>query len=159
MKNKKPKNPHLRALRIVQYYFPQVESVEDGKKDIMIEVTTKDIANSKIKDHAKCAFATACKRTMHADGFMVSTRTAYAIFGKKAIRYRLPESVSREIVSYDRNAGFAPGIYQLKAPGKYEQLGARVTGATHKPSGRKSPRFRHITTGIRTVLGSRVAIS
>lgn len=148
-----------RALEIVRHYFPKVEKVQDADKNIKIEVTPRDNSDSTIKDHKNCALAVACKRTLHADGVMISTRTAYIIHGKVAYRFRLPESVSREIVSFDRRAGFALGIYMLRAPGIYEQLGNPHTGKTHNPSDRKPARFKHFTTGIRTTLGQYVSIS
>jgi hypothetical protein len=155
---KKNKKEHSKSLRIVQYYFPQVTSVEDANKSSIIEVTQKDSTDSVKKNHAKCAYAVACKRTMKADGVMVSMNTAYVIYGKKALRYKVPESVTREIVSFDRNAGFAPGIYLLNKPSDRQKLGAQPSGRSGKSGGNKI-RMRHVTTGIRTILGTRVDIT
>ena|ERR1041385_443584 len=154
---KKPKGSI--ALGIVRHYFPQVQKVVDSDRAIKIEVTGQDNSSSTIKDHKNCALAVACKRITHADGVMISTRTAYIIHGKVAHRFRLPESVSREIVSFDRRAGFALGTYMLNAPSKWEKLGSHHTGATRNPSDRKKVAFRHFTTGIRSTLGSYVQVS
>lgn len=153
----KKKTPHL-ALRIVREYFPGVTTVSDATKPVIIEVTQRDSENSEALNHTACAYAVACKRQMKADGVIIGTKTAYIISGKRAVRYRMPESVAREIVSFDRRAGFAVGTYQLRAPSEWEQLGAVNTGKTHNPSDRKIKRFRHITSNIRTTLGRHVLI-
>lgn len=148
----KPKKIGSQALKIVQGFFPQVTSVQDAANGLKAEVTVKDDKNSRLKNHAECAFAVACKRKMHADGVIISVKTAYIIKGKKAIRYRVPESTAREVVSFDRNGGFAPGVYALKAPNRGERLGETNSGDTHNQSNRRKPKFRHQTTGIRTSL-------
>lgn len=143
-----------RALSIVRRFFAGVETVEDAKRDAIIEVTAQDSRVKHVRDHKTCALAWACQKKLGADGVIVGTRTAYVVFGSKAIRFRLQETTAREIVSFDRHADFAPGEYELKAPSKWEALGHKTSGKTHNPSDRKTPAFRHKTTGIRTVLGA-----
>ncbi len=152
----KEKKVGARALKIVQKYHPNVTSVVDSKNDLVIEVTDHDDKNSKIKNHAHCAMAEACQRQEHADGAIISVSSAYIIKGDVAIRYRIPESVSREVVSFDRKGGFEPGIYKLNKPYRAELLG---NGLPHgKPSGTKPNRaatkFIHKTQNIRTNLNS-----
>jgi hypothetical protein len=142
------------ALYIVQKYFPSVTKVTDADEDITIEVVSDDSSKGAIKDHEHCAFARACQRKFSAKGVIVSVNTAYVIMKGGAVRYKLPESVSREVVSFDRKGGFAEGTYILKAPNKSMRLGARrgrAGGGTHKPKGGK-PRKFHYTTGIRAML-------
>lgn len=152
------------ALRNVQKYFPEVTQVEDADKSVILDVTKGDVAKAERRAHKTCAMAVACKRALEADGVIISVKTAYVIKGKKAQRYRLPESVSREIVSYDRDSQFAPGEYHLSKPEPSTRLGAVRKG---RPKGKwgngnggstggsllpKHVRV-HRTTGIRTVLG------
>lgn len=148
------------ALNIVQKYFPSVTKVTDADEDIIIEVLPADSSSGTIKDHAHCAFAKACQRKLSARGVIVSVNTAYAILKGGAVRYKLPESVSREIVSFDRKGGFAEGTYTLKAPPKNQRLGARHERAEGKRTGKKTGNKRpfHYTTGIRAMLkgGERV---
>jgi hypothetical protein len=148
-----------RALSIVQKFFPYVTSVKDAKDPITIEVTKDDAKSKGRRDHKHCAFAVACQRTMKASGVIVAVKTAYLIFKDQAFRYKLPESISREIVSFDRDATFAPGIYKMRAPGQFEVLGTdRRTGyKKEKGNGKKKLKLRHTTTGIRTTLGSGVS--
>jgi hypothetical protein len=91
---------------------------------------------------------------MKADGVIVAVTKAYVIIGNRATRYALPESVSREVVSFDREAGFAPGVYMMRPPKPTDKLGA-VAGSGRKSGTGKKARFIHHTTGIR-VLGSEV---
>jgi hypothetical protein len=143
-----------RALSIVRKYFPEVTSVEDSEHDIRVEVTKRDEAVATKKSHKTCAMAVACKRKLDLDGVIVSVKTAYMIKGKKAIRFSVPEHVSREVVSFDRGAGFEPGEYKLNKPTTKlgegsprggPQGGHRISRAIHLP-----------TKNIRTVLGSEV---
>lgn len=89
------------------------------------------------------------------DGVIISVYTAYLVKGKKATRYQLPQSVSREIISFDRGSKFYAGEYSLKVPSV--PLGPqRRTGRSHGSgtgSGLKRP--HHLTKGIRSVLGSK----
>jgi hypothetical protein len=98
--------------------------------------------------------AVACKRITKADGVIVAISTAYIIKGKKAYRYEVPKSVQREIVSFDRDAGFAPGEYELTPYYPCGKLGERNDRkGPHKVTG-KPIQFHHRTTGIRSTLGS-----
>ena|SRR5579863_4573141 len=145
------------ALKIVQEYFPGVLSVKDAKEPIIVQVTKQDNNSAKVRDHKACAMAVACKRAEHADGVIVSVMTAYVIKGTTATRYHLPESVSREVVSFDRDAGFQPGEYTMIPPCATSRLGA-ITGGNNPERGKtgKKARKHHKTVGIRTVLGSKL---
>lgn len=150
-----------RSLHIVRNYFPNVTKVRDADKSIHIEVTSADNKSSKVRNHNACAMAVACKRSFHLDGVIVSVKTAYLIKGKEAVRYALPESISREVVSFDREAGFAEGEYQLSVPDKSKRLGRLDNGSgrskdRHTGTGAK-PIFRHRTSGVRAALGSKQA--
>lgn len=156
MKTKKRETIVYRALRIVQKYFPKVQSIEDGTKPLEIEVTSRDSNSAAVRNHESCAMAVACKRMTKADGVIVSMGVAYVIKGSDAIRYRVPPAVQREIVSFDRNAGFAEGQYYLIPPGDGHKLGESGTRSpAHKNGTGKRNLPKHITTGIRTVLGSK----
>lgn len=102
--------------------------------------------------------AVACKRKLKLDGAIVSVSTAYLIKNGVATRYKVPPSVAREVVAFDRSAGFAPGRYALRAPTKHEQIGAEshhYRGAGPHKSKKRQP--HHITQGIRAALGRKRA--
>lgn len=146
----------MEALKIVQEFFPDVKRVIDAKEQYVVEVSTNDNNSAKVRNHRACAMAVACKRMTKADGVIVSVKTAYIIQGGVATRFHLPESASREVVSFDRNAGFAPGTYTLNPPSKGHQLGAIRGGNTGTNGKGKKIKRVHKTTGIRTVLGSKI---
>lgn len=146
----------MNALQIVQEYFPNVNQVQDAKQSITVEVTKRDNESAQVRNHKTCAMAVACKRKTHADGVIVSVATMYVVEGKKAIRYKLPERVSREVISFDRNGGFASGEYTANPPSNDQKLGVGRGGNGPKTGKGKKLSRKHLTTGIRTVLGSKL---
>jgi hypothetical protein len=142
------------ALSIVQKRFPQVTSVKDSTQNVRIEVSARDVSNSTKKDKQGCAMAVACKRKMHLDGVIIARNKAYLIKGKKAIRFDVPQSVQKEVVSFDRGAAFEPGDYHLTRISPAQRLDRHKTKS--KPGKRTSTnRVKHQTVGIRAVLGSK----
>ena len=147
------------ALQVVQKFFPNVKHVTDANRNAKIEVTKSDETNSKKKSHKTCAMAVACKRKFHLDGVIISVKRAYLIKGNRARRFNLPESVSREVTSFDRGGGFEPGEYELAKIPKNSALGKKVSKANGKESAHTSnePKHIHKTGGIRISLGSKMA--
>lgn len=142
-----------RSLTTVREHFPNVESVEDAKQDVTIKVTARDIAWAAKKNHNHCALARACEQHIGVDAAIVSRATAYLICGSKATRYHMSGAAAREVVAFDRGAGFTPGEYILKAPTPTMRMGARPG----RPRGNvgKVPRKRRQYTfaaGIRSTL-------
>jgi hypothetical protein len=138
------------ALGIVQKYHPGVTKVVDSKKSLTISVTRADCRRASSKSPSQCAMAKAVQH-QH-DGAIISTSVAYVIDGNKAVRYKVPSSLSREIVAFDRNAGFAPGQYRLTAPSKMERLGKPNDGRGGGKGGNGKVKQRyHKTTGIRSL--------
>lgn len=147
--------PRSLALSIVRRHFPNVNRIIDAKENLQIEVTKKDEQHAKRKDMNECAMAVACKRVYHADGVIMARSRAYLIKGDLAVRFDVPDSVKREITSFDRGASFAPGFYHLGkiTPGmtlEYKREHSDKGG--NKPN--KGIRKYHVTEGIRAVLGS-----
>jgi len=142
------------ALKTVQKFFPGVRTVVDSTAPAVIEVRATDANPRAAKNHEACALAVACKRSMNLDGVIIARSTAYLVKGRKARRFKLPPSTAREVVSFDRGAGFAPGTYILSAVPKQARLGERRGSDTEKRGYNKSSsKFRHLTANIRTVLG------
>jgi len=143
------------ALQIVQKFFPEVKHVTDAGRNSVVEVTKRDTNSATVRNHKACALAVACKRKENTDGVVISVKTAYIVKGDKATRYALPESVSREIVSFDKGGEFSPGNYRMLAPSPSIRIGSRQGGANSKPNSGKPKRYFHKTEGIRSVLGSK----
>jgi hypothetical protein len=99
--------------------------------------------------------AVACKRKFHLDGVIISRSTSYLVKGTIARRFKVPESVSREVVSFDRGSGFSPGTYELQRVPPSSRFGIRPgrTAKNRKSNPDKPKRFRHITDKVRAVLG------
>lgn len=152
---KRQKPTSLRSLMIVREYFPGVTEVNDAKGKATIEITEMDSKKAVPLDHEVCALAVACKRSLKADGVLIGINTAYVIHGHTATRYSLLETTSREIVSFDRHAGFFSGEYTLNPPCPSRRLGIeRETGPKTNETGRNI-KMRHVTANIRTKLGKK----
>jgi hypothetical protein len=145
----------MTALEVVRKFFPDTESVEDSTKPLIIEVTKKDTQSTAVKNHKECAMAVACKRQLKADGVVVCLSTSYIIKGKQAIRYKNTETVSREVTSFDRKAGFEPGIYELSKIPESSKLG-RNNGRHGKGKEKHyPPKFSGHRTGNVRIIGDR----
>ncbi len=125
----------MSTLSTVQKFFPNVKKVTDAKTNAYVEVTSADVSASKIKNHKQCAMAVACKRKFHLDGVIIAKSVAYLVKGNSARRFKVPESVSREVVSFDRGSGFSAGKYALGAVPK--------SGRMDRPSREKLNKDRH----------------
>lgn len=138
------------ALSIVQKYAPNVTRVVDATRDAHIEVTRGDCKGAKKGSPNSCAMARAFEREY--DGAVVSLSVAYLIKGSKATRYRVPNSVSREIVSFDRAKEFSPGEYHLRAPVTTERLES-MHERNNAPKTKRyaAKRRNHKTAGIRAL--------
>ena len=149
------------ALQVVKKFFPEVEEVVDASRNEVIEVTDRDQKVAKKKSHKTCAMAVACKRKFNLDGVVISLNRAYLIKGKKARRFVLPESVSREVVSFDRDGGFEAGSYELTKVPPAVRLdrpqSMRGKSTDRNPNREGSRAHAHRTGGVRTSLGSKQA--
>lgn len=143
--------PQIRG--VVQKHFPQVRTAEDATNRLEIEVMDVDTRTGKRKKATHCALAEACKRQEGVDGVIILRRTVYLIRGEKLIRYHVPETVSREIVSFDRGAAFMAGRYHLAPVNKGVRLGSMNLKRKSTASGTGQPRLIrtrvHRTEGIR----------
>lgn len=140
------------ALQIVRKFYPEVESVRDSNKNIKIEVTKRDTQSSAVKNHKECALAQACKRSLAVDGAIIAVKFAYLIKDKQAVRYSVPESVSREITAFDRNAEFEIGMYHLSKVSEANKIGnLKNRPGKHTKQGRKVYENIHKTQNIRHI--------
>jgi hypothetical protein len=154
-KMKHKKNGSNTSLAMIRRYFPEVTAVEDAQKKAIVEVTASDNSHADVKNHRTCALALACTRFFHADGVIIGLTTSWIIRGRTATRYKNAATVSREITSFDRKAGFDAGLYLLTAATASSRLGL-VRSANPKRQSRKSGTraFRHYTRNVRTTLAS-----
>ncbi len=137
------------ALQIVKRFYPDVTTVVDSKRSIKVEVTKADAHKSAVKNHNDCALAVACRRSMgDVDGVIICVKTSYLIKGTKAIRFTNPESVSREVTSFDRDAGFEPGTYHLSKVSPSNALGT-IRRYKKRKNDKPEPINYHRTENVR----------
>lgn len=141
-----------RSLSIVKKYYPQVRYVRDAKKSIVVHVSTSDCKKSTQKSPNSCAMAQAFRRKH--DGAIISLSVAYIVDGNKAVKFRVPQAVSRELVSFDRHNDFAVGAYKLIKISRGNRMGERTKEDRHlnpKRSHRNKEVISHRTTGVRSL--------
>lgn len=109
------------TLKLVQKYHPKVTKVVDATKQVRVTITADDCRRAKKGAPSQCAMARAFNREW--DGSIISKSVSYLIKGTTAYRFQTPESVVREIVSFDRHKDFRPGNYGLNVPAPSMALG------------------------------------
>ena len=151
----KPKRKKITLPRSVHRLFPQVKTAYDATDAIEVSVRPKDCQDAETLNPMECALARAAKREHKATGAIIGMATSYIIKGTTAIRYQTPQSVQREIVSFDRHGDFSPGEYYLYPKPQGARLGAewrrppRPSGPkTQKRKVHKSARVRVLPTGM-----------
>jgi hypothetical protein len=109
--------------RSLKKLYPNVEHAVDASKPIEILVDADDCKKAERLNPTECALARAAKRELKADGVIIGMQSSYIIKGNVAVRFATPESVRREIVSFDRHQDFAPGEYYLTPKSPSMKLG------------------------------------
>lgn len=89
--------------------------IEDSASPVLVTVTAGDVINAKKRDSKDCALSRAALRVPGVLGAYFFLNTALLEYKDKIVRFKLPQSVQKEIVSFDRAQIFAPGIYQMSA--------------------------------------------
>lgn len=144
-------------------YFPEVDRVADSAKPITVEISEADCAGGDRKKPETCAMARACVRDLGCDGILVWASVAWIIKGRTAIKYMVPQALSREIAIFDRGAEFAPGTYHLRPvtrsssvtdAARARRRGAQKRRATHGKT--KTAFVYHKTANIRVSTKARV---
>jgi hypothetical protein len=125
--------------------------VRDAKTRLPFQVTNQDIKLAGLKKPESCAIALACKRLKNYGDVRIHMHYAYILKGDHWLRYRIPQSVIREIVAFDRGGSFEPGEYALLPPAPSCKLGRINVGQRRSVrTGPKKSRFYHATTNVRT---------
>lgn len=89
--------------------------IEDSASTVLVTVTHSDIVNAKKLDSKHCALSRAALRSPGVVAAYFFLKTAFLEYKDKIVRFVLPASVQKEIVSFDRAQIMAPGIYQMSA--------------------------------------------
>lgn len=134
--------------------------IVDATDPLALEVKPIDVVRASEANSKCCAYVRACEREVPGvEAAFFFRTTAYLEFNDKIVRYRLPESVQKEIVAFDRHRSMEPGLYQLSpmAPSKTVQASRKRNARRKKTqaaqrgiSGQKRSVI-HRTQGIRTL--------
>ena len=136
--------------RSLKRQFPKLKKVFDAKRPVHVTVSDKDAKNGKQGDAQNCAMARAMCREFKADVAIIGMSYSYVINGDTAVRYKTPNTVSREITSFDRNHDFRPGDYRLSPIAPSQRLGKGGGQGPHKPThDHKAKRHIAKTVGVR----------
>ncbi len=122
-------------------------AVQDAKRKMVIHVTDYDVREGAKKNSNACAAARAIMRESGCDLAKVHANRTYIKRGTKWYRYQTPNSLTKEIVAFDRGGTFEPGEYTLIPLKASQRQGARLLRAS---TTKKYPkRKNHVTTGVR----------
>jgi hypothetical protein len=139
----------MEPTRALKRLFPNVTKVVCANKGVKVTVNDKDCDTGTKGAATECAMARAMRRQYKADACVIRLSDSYLIHGDTAVRFRTPESVAREIVSFDRHHDFAPGEYHLGPWASKERArDRRSSGAKHSGS-RRAVVAVHKTTRVR----------
>lgn len=129
--------------------------VVDATKPLRISVSKHDAATGRTKDPAKCAAARAILRTVaDAKSARVHLGRTYVEMDDKWVRFKTPNSLKVELVSFDRGAlpTYSEGDYTLYVPSPTDRLGVRPKPAGKAGSKKRRPhiaRIHHQIEGVR----------
>lgn len=129
--------------------------VVDASKPLRISISKQDAALGKTKNPAKCAAARAIIRTLaDVKGARVHLGRTYIEYPDKWVRYKTPQGLKIEIVSFDRGSKpeYTEGSYTLYAPAPTDKLGMRKKIAGNTSGRKRRPhiaRIHHQISGVR----------
>lgn len=96
-----------------RYKHNSDKKIVDAPCSMIIGVGVDDIRKAKMRNSEHCAFARAALREPGVLAAKFLRTTAFLEYSDKIIKFALPASVQKEIVSFDRSGIVAPGTYQL----------------------------------------------
>ena len=126
--------------------------VVDATRKVTIHVTERDVANGNTRDPAGCAAALACMRDLKATKARVHLGRTYVELDDKWLRFRTPQSIRSEVVSFDRGGTFETGDFTFSPLSPGNRATGKRKGGKDQPRKRKikiARRAYHITTGVR----------
>ena len=136
----------------VELGIPRIEAT----RPMLIEIENSDLKSGVRKNPSRCAFSLACRRSDRAVKAAYFFRsTAWLQYEDKLVRYHLPPSMQKEIVSFDRNKTMDPGLYRMSPFPKCDHLAnvrKRARKGRQATTIRKGQKVvRHHTTSVRAI--------
>lgn len=100
--------------------------MQDAKEHVKVVVTMADVVLAKKADSKHCALARATMRLPRVNAAYFFRSCAFVEYPDAMIKYQLPASVQKEIVSFDRAGVFAEGTYMLSPISPKKQAAQRA---------------------------------
>ena len=154
MKNKRLKSPNV-LLNRLRKLFPDVHKVRDATSSIVVHVKSVDCNKASAGDFTDCALARATKREFKADGCLIGLSSSYVVKNGVALRYLTPDTVAREMVSFDRHGDFAKGVYHLAHVSPAVRLGGARDRRRHRvppaKNGGSQLKYQHDSVRVRRI--------
>lgn len=117
------------------------KKVVNATKPLHLTITDNDVKKGATKDPGGCAAARAVIRTVpNCTKARVHLGCTYVEEGNKWLRYKTPDAIRTEIISFDRGANFTPGEYTLRPmpPSHRQRYGEAQGSATNKNRTKKA---------------------
>lgn len=131
--------------------------MEDAKHHLVVTVKKTDIELGKKKDPECCAIARAIlAERPEAKRVFIFRSTAFIETAHRMVRYSLPVSVQKEVVSFDRFKTMEPGMYRLNAPPPSRD--PRRTAEYKKNRRKRAKQTRRPVSGYRRTPNIRVGV-
>lgn len=89
------------------------KKVVDADYRTALVIEKRDIVAGKSKEPDSCAAAQACVRQFDALSAHVFLSRTYIEYPKRWVRFRTPQALRTEMISFDRGHKFTPGTYIL----------------------------------------------
>jgi len=131
--------------------------IVDATQPALIGVSVDDIKKAKAKNSKCCAFARATQKEPGVVAAYFFRSTAFIEYADRIVRYVLPTSAQREIVSFDRAGLMAPGEYKLNPVPKSQGLAAmrrynkKATKAKRKAAAKAASRTTRLIEHVGVV--------
>jgi len=106
--------------------------IENAKKALHLIITEQDVQEGNFRDPEGCVIARSCVRNGIVQKAKVYISTTYIQVKDKWYRYRTPQALQRELVSFDRGGEFYPGKYKLIPVSPSHQSTGRRQGTKGK---------------------------
>lgn len=140
-------------------HFIHGKPVVNAKKVVTLHISPMDVKKGSVKDPGACAAARAAMRAVpNCIAARIHIGRAY-LLGKdgKWLRYKTPEALRGEVITFDRGGKFQPGEYTLRPMSPSDMKPHREknfvssdtnrSGPKNAPS--KGPRKFHVVKGVR----------
>lgn len=124
--------------------------IVDSKERRFLAVTSVDVILAKKANSKLCALSRAAMRLPGVAAAYFFRTNAFLEYKDRMVRFQLPASVQKEIVSFDRSQIFAAGVYQISPISPSSQRRAKQKAASSRRIRAEGVRPENAKFGKRT---------